>query len=229
MGDRELGDGGEGPVCWELGGLGGSGRAWGGAGETRKSCGEGASSEGHPLPSFPGVGAPHRGTERCGLEIPGVPGVGINGAWPPPSSSWSRLPLRPEHRPSLPFGRCWTGTLASNTKWKTRRSPYSQNLDARTPSVRHAYNPPLATFSSSWLSTVPIGAQDVKTETLISWHDLRASSFQQDTRSHSLVYGAAVLTSGEAKKELTKSHPEIPRILPNLPRPSMQPTPASVS
>lgn len=42
--------------------LGGPGRAWGGAGETRKPCGEGASSEGHPLAFLPGGGG--HGTEE---------------------------------------------------------------------------------------------------------------------------------------------------------------------
>lgn len=123
--------------------LGGPGRAWGGAGETRKSCGEGASSEGHPLAFLPGGGgtAPRNGALRA--KNPSVPGVGINGAWPPPSSSWSRLPLRPEHRPSLPFGRCWTGTVVPNMNWKARRSPYSQNSDARSPPRQACLQPSL--------------------------------------------------------------------------------------
>lgn len=81
-----------------LGGLGGPGRAWGGAGETGKSCGEGASCEGHPLPSFPGVGAPHRGRSIAGRTLEILVSRDQRRAWPPPSSSWPRLPLRLEHR-----------------------------------------------------------------------------------------------------------------------------------
>lgn len=53
-------------------------------------------------------------------------------------------------------------------------------------------------------------------------------AIQQSVCNRLLVYGAAVLGSGEPEgaHELA---PEIPRILPHLPRPSMRPAPASVS
>lgn len=135
-----------------LGGLGGPGRAWGGAGETGKSCGEGASCEGHPLPSFPGVGAPHRGR-----SIPGSTARLASSVFVLAPAAFEAGTQDPAY-PSVGLGpEMWHQTSAekqSKDDGPTRRIWMPDRLPASL-----ACNSPSATLSSIWLLAV-LGAQE---------------------------------------------------------------------
>lgn len=145
-----------------LGGLGGPGRAWGGAGETGKSCGEGASCEGHPLPSFPGVGGTAPRTEHCGTDAgnPSVPGSTARLASsvfvlaPAAFEAGTQVPAYP----SVGLGpEMWHQTSAkkqSKDDGPARRIWMPDRLPASL-----ACNSPSATLSSLWLLAV-LGAQE---------------------------------------------------------------------
>lgn len=126
------------------------------------------------IPCLPsrGWGAPHRGRSVAGWKSQ-CPG--INGAWPSPSSSWARLPLRPEHRTqptlrSVLYRRCGIRhQLESKDGVPNRRIWMPDRLPFRL-----VYISSPATLSSLWLLAV-LGAQGATVDTLSRWHDFRAS------------------------------------------------------